>query len=262
MTEAMIPQPYRILQVVHETGAEYTFRVAYDGATGFGQFFMLSIPKVGEAPISVSARSPQWVEFTIRKVGRLTGRLFGLGAGDVLFMRGPYGNTFPMEEFAGRDLVVIAGGTGLAPLRAMLHHYEQDPGELRSLTLLAGFKDRASVLFEEDLERFRSAFATVYTLDNEDAPGFRKGFVTAYIRDVPFAAFDDYRVVVVGPPVMMHRAAEECIRNGAAADRIFVSFERKMSCALGKCGHCKINETYVCVEGPVFRYARARDMFD
>ena len=107
MNNIMLPAPHKILKVVKETRAEYTFRVAYEGETRHGQFFQLSIPKVGEAPISVSGKGEGWVEFTIRKVGRLTEGIFGLGAGDLLFMRGPYGNSFPVEEFEGKDLVVI-----------------------------------------------------------------------------------------------------------------------------------------------------------
>ena len=104
MNNIMLPAPHKILKVVKETRAEYTFRVAYEGETRHGQFFQLSIPKVGEAPISVSGKGEGWVEFTIRKVGRLTEGIFGLGAGDLLFMRGPYGNSFPVEEFEGKDL--------------------------------------------------------------------------------------------------------------------------------------------------------------
>ena len=123
MNNIMLPAPHKILKVVKETRAEYTFRVAYEGETRHGQFFQLSIPKVGEAPISVSGKGEGWVEFTIRKVGRLTEGIFGLGAGDLLFMRGPYGNSFPVEEFEGKDLVVICGGTGMAPVKTLLTRY-------------------------------------------------------------------------------------------------------------------------------------------
>lgn len=127
MNNIMLPAPHKILKVVKETRAEYTFRVAYEGETRHGQFFQLSIPKVGEAPISVSGKGEGWVEFTIRKVGRLTEGIFGLGAGDLLFMRGPYGNSFPVEEFEGKDLVVICGGTGMAPVKTLLNHFYDHP---------------------------------------------------------------------------------------------------------------------------------------
>ena len=202
------------------------------------------------------------MEFTIRKVGRLTEGIFGLAPGERLFMRGPYGNAFPVEQFEGKDLVVICGGTGMAPVRTTLNHFYAHPEVCRSVHLITGFKDPDSVLFTEELEKFSACFHTIYCLDNTEAPGFHKGFVTNYIKEVPFGSFEDYNVVIVGPPAMMRFSALECMKQGAAAEKIWVSFERKMSCAVGKCGHCKINETYVCLEGPVFNYTRARDLLD
>lgn len=264
MDNIMLPSPHKILRVLKETQAEYTFRVAYEGETQHGQFFQLSIPKIGEAPISVSGKGPGYVEFTIRKIGRLTDGIFGLGEGDTLFMRGPYGKPFPVEQFRGKDLVVICGGTGMAPVKTMLNYFYDHPDEVNSVYLIAGFKDISAVLFTEELEKFRAAekFHVIPTLDSSSAPGFETGMVTAHIGKVPFADFADYNVAIVGPPVMMHFAALECLKQGAAEEKIWVSFERKMSCAVGKCGHCKINETYVCLEGPVFNYARAKDLFD
>ena len=262
INNTMLPSPHKILNVVQETRAEYTFRVACEIESAHGQFFQLSIPKVGEAPISVSARGDGWVEFTIRKVGRLTEGVFGLRDGDTLFMRGPYGNSFPMETFRNRDLAVIAGGTGLAAVRSLLNHYCERPGEIRSLHLIAGFKDIYSVLFTEDLEKFKSRFNVICTLDDTKAEGYEIGLPTGYIKNIPFDGFEDYNVVVVGPPAMMRIAAEECLARGARESKIWLSFERKMSCAIGKCGHCKINETYVCVDGPIFNYTTARGMID
>ncbi|NTV89538.1 MAG: anaerobic sulfite reductase subunit AsrB [Clostridiales bacterium] len=262
MNNIMLPKPHTILEVIHETNAEYTFRVACDADIMHGQFFQLSIPKVGEAPISVSAHGKGWVAFTIRKVGRLTEGVFGLKPGDTLFMRGPYGNFFPSGEFKGKDLVIITGGTGLAAVRSLLDHYFRNPGEVNSLHLIAGFKNRECVLFEEDLARFRLGFNTICTLDNSEAEGFEKGLVTAHLPGIPFRDFVDYNVVIVGPPVMMRFAAKECMDLGVEESRMWLSFERKMSCAIGKCGHCKINETYVCLEGPVFNYIRAKELLD
>ncbi|MCD8150674.1 MAG: anaerobic sulfite reductase subunit AsrB [Clostridiales bacterium] len=266
MENITLPSPHRILKLTQETVAEQTFRVEWHGQeVQHGQFFMLSIPKVGEAPISVSARGDGYVEFTIRKVGRLTGGLFGLSAGDMLFMRGPYGNSFPVEDFKGKHLAVIAGGTGMAPVRSTLQYFYDHPEEIQSVYAIAGFKDPSAVLFKDDLKKFGEAekFHTYWCLDNTEAPGFHKGFVTQYISEIPFASFgDDYNVIIVGPPAMFKFAAKGCMDNGAAEDHIWVSFERKMACAVGKCGHCKVNETYVCLNGPVFNYTKAKELLD
>ena len=262
MKNIMLPEPHKILNVLKETQAEYTFRVEYGNPTKHGQFFQLSIPKVGEAPISVSGKGQGYVEFTIRKVGRLTDGIFGLGKGDTLFMRGPYGNSFPVEEFENKDLFVICGGTGMAPVKTMLNHFFDHPEICRSVNLIAGFKDINAVLFTEELEKFRKRFNVYYCLDNMEAPGFHKGFVTEYVKEIPIAEWTDYNIVIVGPPPMMKFTALECLKNGADEKNIWVSYERRMSCAVGKCGHCKINETYVCVEGPVFNYTKAKELFD
>lgn len=261
-----LPEPHRLLKIVLETKAEHTFRVEWHGTpVKHGQFFMLSIPMVGEAPISVSAQGDGYVEFTIRKVGRLTNGIFGLTEGDMLFMRGPYGNSFPVDDFKGKHLVVIAGGTGLAPVRSTLQYFYDHPDEIQSVYAIAGFKDPDAVLFKDDLKKFSEAekFHTFWCLDNTEAPGFHKGFVTQYISEVPFREFgDDYNVIIVGPPAMFRFAAKGCLDGGAAEDHIWVSFERKMACAVGKCGHCKINETYVCLEGPVFNYTKGKELID
>ena len=262
MKNIMMPTPHKILSVLKETQAEYTFRVEYEGETDHGQIFQLSIPKIGEAPISVSGKGEGYVEFTIRKIGRLTNGIFGLNVGDNLFMRGPYGKSFPLEDFKGKDLVIICGGTGMAPVKTSLNYFLEHRDEVKSVHLIAGFKDINSVLFTEDLEKYAKSFNTIKTLDDSYAEGFETGLVTEHINKIPFAEFEDYNVVIVGPPAMMHYAAIECLINGAAEEKIWVSFERKMSCAVGKCGHCKINETYVCLEGPVFNYTKAKELFD
>ncbi len=262
MENIMLSKPHKVVKIMKETQAEYTFRVEYTGEAKHGQFFMLSIPKVGEAPISVSGKGDDYVEFTIRKVGRLTEGIFGLVPGENLFMRGPYGNAFPVEEFKNKDLLVICGGTGMAPVRTTLNYFYNHPDVCKSVNLIAGFKDLNSVLFTDELEKWKSRFNTWYCLDNMEADGFHKGFVTEYIKEVPISSFEDYNIVIVGPPAMMRFSAQECIKNGAELEKIWVSFERKMSCAVGKCGHCKINETYVCLEGPVFNYTVAKDLLD
>ena len=262
MENIMLPSPHKILHIVKETQAEYTFRVEYNGETQHGQFFQLSIPKVGEAPISVSGKGDGFLEFTIRKVGKLTQGVFGLQPGDMLFMRGPYGNPFPIDQFKGKDLLVICGGTGMAPVKTLLNYFYDHPDEAKSVHLIAGFKDINCVLFTEELEKFKGKFHVIPTLDNSSAPGFETGMVTAHVDKIPFDQFEDYNVVIVGPPVMMRFAALECMKHGVPEEKIWVSFERRMSCAVGKCGHCKINETYVCLEGPVFNYSRAKDLWD
>ena len=268
LNNIMEPSPHRILKITHETQAEFTFRVDFHYPSRHGQFCMLSIPKVGEAPISISGRGEDWAEFTIRKVGRLTDGVFELREGNNIYMRGPFGHPWPVEEeFEGpeQNLLIISGGTGIAPVRTTIIYFYEHPEKIRKLYLIAGFKDVSGALFNEEREKWAAAehFHTIYTLDNSTAPGFETGMVTAHINKIPFEEFGgNYHVAIVGPPPMMHFSALECMKQGVPAEKIWVPYERKMQCAVGKCGHCKVNETYVCLEGPVFRYTTARTLFD
>jgi len=263
MENVIKPVPCKILSVKHETELEYTFRVATDIKPQHGQFLQLSIPMIGEAPISVSEQGDGWLEFTIRKVGKVTNVIFEKEAGDTLFLRGAYGKGWPMDQFKGKHLVVIAGGTGVSPVRSLLNYCYKNNGFVKSLDLIAGFKNAESVLFKPDLENWKKAFRTTYCLDNEEQPGFTKGLVTTVVKDIPLNTFgEDYAVVVVGPPPMMKFVGLELLKCGFDEKKIWMSFERKMSCAVGKCGHCRIDEVYVCLDGPVFPYTVAKNLVD
>lgn len=263
MTNYIQPKPYKIISINKETEQEYTFRIETDIKPEHGQFLQLSIPKIGEAPISVSGQGEGWLEFTIRRVGKLTNVLFDKKAGELMFLRGPYGKGWPMDKLAGKHLAVIAGGTGVSPVRSLLNYCAQNEGFAKSVSVIAGFKNSESILFARDLELWREKFSCWMCLDNEEKEGWHKGFVTGFIASLPLKAFgEDYAVCVVGPPPMMKFVGLELLKNGFDESRIWMSFERKMSCAIGKCGHCRIDETYVCLDGPVFPYTTAKDLVD
>ncbi len=263
MTNCVQPLPYEILSVKHETDIEYTFRIATDIKPQHGQFLQLSVPKIGECPISVSEQGDGWLEFTIRKVGKVTDVIFEKRAGDKLFLRGPYGKGWPMDEIAGKHLFVVAGGTGVSPVRSLLNYCAKNPDFVPSVSLICGFKNYESVLFKPDLEVWKNKFNTWFCLDNEEHEGFHKGFVTEYVKELPLKeANGNYSAVVVGPPPMMKFTGLEMLKNGFDEKRMWMSFERKMSCAVGKCGHCRIDEVYVCLDGPVFPYTVAKDLVD
>lgn len=259
------PQAAEILKVTKETEHEWTYRLKTDTKVQHGQFMQLSIPTVGEAPISVSAQGEGWLEFTLRNVGKVTNVIFQKEAGDVLFLRGPYGKGWPTKRFAGKHLVVITGGTGLAPVRSMLREAEENPDLYQDVYLIAGFKNHEGIMFQPDLDRWMEnpKFHMILTLDTEEFGPWRKGFVTAYVKEIPFDQFgDDYAAVVVGPPPMMKFTGLELLANGAKEENIWQSFERKMQCGIGKCGNCRIDSTYVCIDGPVFPYAKAKYLVD
>lgn len=168
MNNPIKPIPSTILEIKRESNLEYTFKVATNIKPEHGQFLQLSIPKIGEAPISVSAQGEGWLDFTIRSVGKVTDEIFNKKPGDVLFIRGPYGKGWPLEEtFKGKHLVVITGGTGLAPVRSMLNECFENDGYVKSLTLIVGFKNEAGIIFKEELNKWQEKFNTFYTLDKD-----------------------------------------------------------------------------------------------
>lgn len=259
------PHAAEILEIKQETDLEWTFKVKEEAKVLPGQFLQLSIPKVGEAPISVSQMGDGWLDFTLRSVGKVTSGLFAKKPGDKIFLRGPYGHGWPMDQLKGKHLVVVTGGTGLSPVRSVLNMALEDPDLFPSVNILTGFKNHDSILFKEDLVSWYKAkhMHTIYCLDTETYDEWHQGFVTNYIKNIPFAQFgDNYAVLLVGPPPMMHFAGLELLKNGVQEDHIWMSFERKMQCAIGKCGNCRINETYVCTDGPVFPYPKAKNLVD
>ena len=263
MVNPIKPIPCEVLEIRRETETEWTFKVASDVKPNHGQFMQLSLPKIGEAPISISGYGEGYLEFTIRAVGKVTDEIFAMQPGDTLFMRGSYGNGWPFDkQFKGKHLVFVTGGTGLAPVRTMLEAC-YNSNDVESVTLISGFKNEAGIVFKDDLAKWKEKFTTFYTLDRDQIEGWNVGFVTEYIGKVDFSQFNDnYEVIIVGPPPMMKFTGLAALKAGVPEEKIWMSFERKMSCAVGKCGHCRIDEVYVCTDGPVFNYTVAKGLVD
>ena len=257
--------PFRseILQVIRHTEIEYTFRMAYEGEVKPGQFFEVSIPKYGEAPISVSGVREGSVDLTIRRVGKVTNEVFERYEGDCLFMRGPYGNGFDVTLFEGKELLVVAGGTGVSPVRGVIEYFAGNMDKARKVTVIAGFKSPDDILFRDDFKRWESRLDVILTVDcAPQGSGLRTGLVTKYIPEIKFETLSNAAAIVVGPPVMMKFASLELLKAGLKEEQIWISHERKMCCGIGKCGHCKMDDVYVCLDGPVFNYSKGSRLLD
>ena len=150
-----LPFQAEIKEVIVHTDSEYTFRIAYQGQVKPGQFFEISLPKYGEAPISVSGIGNGVIDFTIRRVGKVTNQVFAHDVGDSLFLRGPYGNGFDLENYKGKELVIIAGGTGLSPVKGVIDYFCNYTEQTKGLTLIAGFKTPKDILFLNDFKRWQ-----------------------------------------------------------------------------------------------------------
>lgn len=256
-------KPLKILRVVKETEIDWTFTVAFDEPLKGGQFLELSIPGVGEAPISISDFRPGELDLTIRKVGRVTDVIFNLEPGQSMMYRGPYGNGFDLENYKNSHLKIIAGGTGLAPVKSVVRHFGENPEQTKSLEVLVGFKSPKDVLYAETLKNWSETMPFKVSVDQGDESwSGLTGLVTTHLKDLDFSDMANTQVIVVGPPLMMKFTTLALLALGVPKEQLWVSFERNMSCGIGKCGHCKIDETYVCLEGPVFLYDKAEKLID
>ncbi|KXG76105.1 anaerobic sulfite reductase subunit AsrB [Thermotalea metallivorans] len=265
MKNPYMPKKYTIIDIQHQTDIDYTFRVACDIKPKNGQFVEVSIPKIGEAPISISDFGDGYIDMTIRRVGKVTNYLHGLKPGDAMYLRGPYGNGFSLEQYKNKHLVIAAGGTGLAPVKSIINYFHRNPEEIQKLDLLIGFKSPKDILFREEIEEWmkNKKFHVTVTVDKGDESWTGNvGLITQFVPKIDIPDEDNLEVIIVGPPLMMKFTGLEFLQRKIKEEQIWVSFERKMSCGIGKCGHCKIDETYVCLEGPVFHYTKAKQLID
>ncbi|GAK52288.1 anaerobic sulfite reductase subunit B [Candidatus Moduliflexus flocculans] len=256
-------QPARILEIRPETAIDWTFRLAWNNNSRSGQFFQVSVPKFGESPISVSDFGDGWLDMTIRNVGLVTSEMFKMTPGDRLYLRGPYGNGFDAAAFAGRHIIVAAGGTGLAPVKGLIRQFAAGTPPTSRLDIVVGFKTPADVLFRDDLAAWKRAANLWLTVDRATSEwADHVGVIPTLVPKIPLNLSESYDVIIVGPPLMMKFTVQAFLERGVAPERIWVSYERRMSCGVGKCGHCKIDDVYICQDGPVFNYSRAQWLMD
>ncbi len=225
-----------------------------------GQFAMVSVFGHGEAPISIcsSPTHQESFELCVRAVGNLSRAVDAVSAGDWLGIRGPYGRGFPVSEMRGQDVLAIAGGIGLAPLRSLITYVLDNRDDFRRLIVVYGARNPSGLLFQDDLEQWARAPDTeVYvTVDtpSETWKG-RTGVLTLPLREIDIDSRVGMAVAAVGPPVMYRFVAMELLKKGLKEDQIYFSLERQFKCGIGKCGHCQLNDVYVCQDGPVFPYS-------
>jgi len=256
----MAPLPYRVVRKRRENHDNWTLELEpVDEAIepiAPGQFTMLYAFGIGEVPISTSGdleRSDTLVH-AIRAVGAVTRALCAARAGDVVGVRGPFGNTWPVAEAMGHDLVLVGGGVGLPPLRPVVYHALAHRDDFRRVAVLYGGRTPDDLLFRKELDRWSRDVDVDITVDAAGSDWAGKvGVVT---KLVPPAQFDpaDAVAFVVGPEIMMRFTARALLERGVAPERIWISMERTMRCGVGLCGHCQLGPTLVCRDGPVYRW--------
>jgi NAD(P)H-flavin reductase len=267
--DPMLPRIARLLRR-HRAGPDtWTLEIEPEGdaaATGFapGQFNMLQVMGVGEVAISFSgdpARRGALVH-TVRAVGAVSAALARLRAGEMVGVRGPFGVGWPMAEAAGRDVVLVAGGLGLAPLRPAIYRLLAERGRYGQIVLLCGARSPDDILFRHEIEGWRRRLDIDIEVTVDHAAGDWRGHVGVVTKLIPRAAFDPLHGIafVCGPEVMMRFTAAALGDIGLEETSVYISMERNMKCAVGHCGHCQFSPFFVCKDGPVFRYDRVRPL--
>lgn len=272
MSEALIPMLGVVTSIRQDTPDVKTFRVeALGGGKCFehmpGQCAMLSIPGVGEAMFSITS-SPtvkEYMEFSIKKCGCLTDWLHRMDVGQQILIRGPYGNGFPVEgELKGQNLLFIAGGIGLAPLRSVINycrHYRQNYGNIQ---ILYGSRSKDDLVdYQEILDEWmQDEGIKVYLTIDRAQEGWdgHVGFVPSYVEELGFDP--QGKVLVCGPPIMIKFTLQSLEKLGFTKQQVFTTMELRMKCGVGKCGRCNIGDKYVCKDGPVFRFDELSELPD
>jgi len=262
-----LPHQVDIVKIVEETHDTRTFRLTFTDPEikerfffQPGQFNMVTLFGIGEAPISISSDHSEhgYFEHTVRKVGNVTKAMFRLQEGDSFRVRGPYGRGWPIEPAEGKNVLIVAGGIGLAPLRPLIYHLIRNKDRFGKIEILYGARTPLDALFTGQWEIWNAVEGCTFRPIVDGIPpgvkwDFEVGLVTK-LFDTMDSVPDNTLAVMCGPEIMMKFAVMGLLEKGFAPEDIFVSLERRMNCGISKCGFCQIGPKYVCQDGPVFSY--------
>lgn len=269
--DPMVTEQFTVQKVKRETRDTYILELTPpSGRKTFtfspGQFNMLYAFGKGEVPISISGNPADTGKLvhTIRALGSITQSLCSTKNGGVIGVRGPFGTHWPMVEAEGKDVVIVTGGIGLAPLRPAIYHLLANRDLYGEIVLLYGARSPEEMLFVKELEQWRGRFDVNVQVTVDVAKAGWLGNVALVTALIPNAPFDPYHTIalICGPEVMMRFTLIELKKRGIDDDRIFVSLERNMKCGIGHCGHCQFGPYFICKDGPVFRFEEIKKYFE
>lgn len=267
---SMVPVLYRIQRVRKETYDTFTLEMeSANGARPLafspGQFNMLYVYGVGEIPISICGDpdSPEILVHTTRAVGTVTHAMWNLQSGDVIGVRGPFGTIWPVDLAIGNDVIIVAGGIGLAPLRPALYRIISNRKKFGKVVLLYGTRSPADILYRKELENWRARLDLEVHVSVDRATGDWRGNVGVVTTLIPKASFDPLKTLafICGPEIMMRYTILTLKERGVPTENMFVSMERNMKCGIGFCGHCQFGHTFICKDGPVFSFDQISELF-
>jgi len=259
------PLKAKVENIIEESPLIRTFvlRPEYEFSFKTGEFIELTLDGFGEAPFTPSS-SPlerDKMDVTIMKTGYVTDRLHQIKPGEILGIRGPFGRGYPLEKFHGKEVVILGGGCGFAPIRSLMYNLMAIRDKLKKVILCYGAKTPEECIYKPFVSEVRSIekFEVYRSVDHADETWEEKeGVVTVLLDDIQVNIKESV-AVVCGPPVMMKFGTFKLLEMGFGEEDIYLSMEKNMSCGLGKCGHCMMGDYFVCKEGPVFTYREIKD---
>lgn len=264
----MIPVPFVISKIKRENKDTFTIELETPNKFEFkaGQFNMLYLFGVGEVAISISGdqNKTDKLVHTIRNVGTVTNRISNLKKNDVLGVRGPFGSSWKIENFHQKDIFIIAGGLGLAPVRPIIYYIINNRNKFNKVTILYGTKKPSEIIFEKELHKWKSKFDIDLKIivDKPDSNWKgNTGLITTLIKDLNIDPNKSI-AMICGPEIMMKFSAIEMENKGVNPQNIYLSMERNMKCAIGLCGHCQYGSKFICKDGPVFSYLEIKHLLD
>jgi len=265
-----LPRLYQIMEIIPETSDIKTFRLDLEGENSShlpGQFAELFVPGVGEAPISITSSPTQKgiLEFSIKRTGLVTSAIHRLNPNDRLGIRGPYGNTFPLSDLTGQNLLFIAGGIGLAPLRSLINYVldTEKRNHFKKVTILYGARSPQDLVFKWELKKWqnREDITFLLTVDRgDDQWKGTVGLVPNVLKENVQVNPLEWKSIICGPPIMIKFTIKALLEMGFQPPDIITTLEMRMKCGLGKCGRCNIGPYYVCKDGPVFTYQQLQNI--
>ncbi len=270
MKETNIYKPLRaeLIEVIEESPTIKSFVLVPEQEFSFatGQFIELTLNGTGEAPFTPSS-SPlvkDRIEITIMKAGYVTEKIHNLKPGEIMGIRGPYGRGYPLDRLYGKEILIVGGGCGFAPLRSLLYNLEAEKDKVRKVTFCYGSKNPAECIYKPYIENLKTIdkFEVHRTVDVADETWAGEVGVATVLLDKVEVNIDNSVAVVCGPPIMMKFGVMKLLEMGYKDRQIYLSMEKNMSCGLGKCGHCMMGEYFVCKDGPVFSYDEIKDQPD
>ena len=268
MKDLYYPTMSEIVKVEQLTATEKRFEIALPGNQVLnhkpGQFVEVSLFGFGEAPISISSsptKSPTF-DLTVRRTGKLTDKMHLMEAGSTIGIRGPFGNGFDVDKLKSKDMLFVAGGIGLAPLKSLIDYTVDKRKDFGRIIIAYGTKQPSEILFPEEIERWKSRDDVEFHMTVDKPDDKWKGNVGVITTLIPPLELDVENTIasIVGPPIMYKFVLMSLKSKRIPDENIYMSLERRMKCGVGKCGHCQINNSYVCQDGPVYHYPKAKEL--